>query len=208
MKRYAWVLFFYLLVFPSQVQALSETAKEVITLNNEGVKALNRKDWQIAVDDFNAALKLEPDYRLAKDNLVIAYRMHGLDLREQNKLPEALAEFHQAAFLADWPDVRLYIDQTIEKLGKKPNGFVDRLELADRASANGDYVGAIVEYRVALKLKNDAQARKRMADAYDKIGDKDKAAVEYETARKLEQEEKGSLPEEAGLTDQETDVAS
>lgn len=179
MKRYALFFLIILLNVPYQVQAHNE----VIALNNEGVKALNRKERQVAIDDFKKALVLEPTYSLAKDNMVITYREYGRDLSMQHKFQEALAEFHQAAYLSDWPNTNQFIDEAIEKLGKNPNSFADRIEFAEQASKNGDYIGAVVEYHAALKLKNDNEVHKRLSDAYDKLGEKDKAASELEAAK-------------------------
>jgi Tfp pilus assembly protein PilF len=55
----------------------------VIGLNNEGVKALNANDYSLATAKFLEALRLDPTYRLALDNLAITYNNYGLQLRKK-----------------------------------------------------------------------------------------------------------------------------
>ncbi|MGH2510403.1 MAG: hypothetical protein ACRDHZ_23760, partial [Ktedonobacteraceae bacterium] len=71
---------------------------ECIDLNNEGVKAINRKDWPLAFQKFEAALKLDPNYKLARDNIVVAHGQYGLELSREHKFAAAIKELHQAAY--------------------------------------------------------------------------------------------------------------
>ncbi|MFX9696103.1 tetratricopeptide repeat protein, partial [Acinetobacter baumannii] len=69
----------------------------VINLNNAAVKALNANNFPEAIKNFEAALKLDPSYKLARQNLAIAHNNYGLQQRNNPKL--ALSEFHKALFL-------------------------------------------------------------------------------------------------------------
>ncbi len=74
----------------------SETSDdyEEITLNNNGVRALNKNDYEGAIGFFKKSLSKNPDYQLAKDNLAITYNNKGLTLRNHPK--EALKYFEMA----------------------------------------------------------------------------------------------------------------
>jgi tetratricopeptide (TPR) repeat protein len=171
---------------------LSAKQIECIKLNNDGVKALNQRGWQIACDKFEAALKVDPEYTMARDNLAIAHINHGLQLRQENKLPDALSEFHQAAYTSKSDPTKkpsridILMSETIQKMGKNPESLADRIELGEQASAKKDYSGAVVEYRAALELKSDAQVHKKLGDLFNLMGEKDKATAEYETAKTMD----------------------
>lgn len=161
MKRFV-VIVLSCLASLGQVEASSHKVDECIKLNNEGVKAILRKEWQTALDDFEAALKIDPNYSLAKDNIAATHGQHAIQLRLEKKLAEAIVELHRAAYVNSYWDTELR--QTIRMIGKNPTSFSDRAALADEASGNGDYVGAVVEYRAALALKEDALVRKKLND--------------------------------------------
>ena len=50
-----------------------------------------------------------------------------------------------------------------------PNKFDDRRKLGDRAKDRGDFAGAIVEYRAALKIHEDPELRAKLAEASCKV---------------------------------------
>ena len=68
-----------------------------IQLNNSGVRALNAGDYRSAIQIFEEALKVDPAYSMARDNLAIACSGYGLKLRGTPK--EALKQFHRALSL-------------------------------------------------------------------------------------------------------------
>ena len=78
-------------------QSTSTDNNQVIEINNEGVKALNAGNTQLALQKFAQALKADPNYQLARDNLAIAHNNYGLQL--QNNPKAAIKEFHQALYL-------------------------------------------------------------------------------------------------------------
>src|SRR5580700_3642282 len=50
-------------------------AGDVISLNNEGVRAINLNDFELAIAKLSAALKIDPRYNLARGNLAITYSL-------------------------------------------------------------------------------------------------------------------------------------
>lgn len=169
-----------------RVEASSEKQAECIKLNNEGVTAINNKDWKLAFDKFDAALKVDPGYILARDNIVVMHGQHGVQLRKEHKLQEALVEFHQAAYAsAFW---MRELTETIQQMGKKPDSFNDRIKLADQAKSSGDVIGAAVEYNAALKLSDDQETHRKLAKIYRLLNENAKADAEVEAAEALRKE--------------------
>jgi len=155
---------FALSVLMSVRSAPAEVPPEyAVVLNNQGVRALNEKQWDLAIDKLSKALLTDPNYRLARENLAIAHNNYGryIYIRSRNK-SEAFKQFHQSAYLC--PD---FVSLTnlraiIRMFGKDPDSFTDHLKLADRCNVEGDLVSAFVEYRAALKLKLDSQVCRKL----------------------------------------------
>ncbi len=161
--------------------AFAADPNQVIFLNNEGVKALNSGNFSLAIQKFGDALKIDSSYKLARDNLAIAYNNYGLELRNNPK--EALKQFHQALYLnKNNATTRQNVEGIIRMLGKNPQDFKDRVEIADQARLAGDFVGAIVEYSEATRLKDDPKIHVKLGDVYRVRDDLDNAITEYQAA--------------------------
>ena len=129
-----------------------------IKYNNRGVKALVEENYRLAISYFKIALKADPTYQLAKDNLSIAYNNYGLAM--QHNPPEAMKLFHQALILApDNMTTRQNFEGIIRYMNRDPNNFDDRVDLGDVSLIHGDTLGAIVHYKAALKIKDDPKTR-------------------------------------------------
>jgi lipoprotein NlpI len=153
-------------------------------LNNQGVVALKKENWHGAFDKFEDALKIDPSYAVARENLAIAHSNYALSLRTKNSV-DSLKHFHQAGYLE--PKNAFFSTELramIKLMGKNPDSFRDRVALGDQAKTDGDTVGAVVEYGAALKLKEDRQIHKKLGDEYRLLDDKNKAAAEYAAAYK------------------------
>jgi TonB family protein len=138
---------------------------EVIGLNNEGVKDLNKADYLAAIKMFELALAADPDYKLALDNLAIAYNNFGLAIR--NKPSQALKQFHSAMFVNPANKTTAQnVEGIIRMMGKDPMSVKDRIQFADQCNSEGDFLGAVVEYSAALELKQDPLLRAKLLDAF------------------------------------------
>jgi len=62
----------------------------------------------------------------------------------------------------------------IRELGKNPENFEDRVKLGDEARNCSDLRGALVEYRAALKLKDDNETYEKAGAVYKLPDDSDK----------------------------------
>lgn len=154
----------------------------VIELNNQGVAALNKSNFSAAVSAFEAALKIDPSYKMARDNLAIAYNNYGLSIARSNP-KQALQLFHKAlSFDRNNATTAQNVDGIIRMLGKNPKSFADRAELGDQARKAGDFAGAIIEFQEALKIKDDAPMHEKLGDVFRVQGQDDKAIAEYQAA--------------------------
>jgi tetratricopeptide (TPR) repeat protein len=141
----------------------NQVSNAAAMLNNDGVKALNSGNFQLAIQKFEEALKLVPNYKFAIDNLAIAYNNYGL------KLPPAqgLRQFHKSLF---WNPTNATTSQNLENviqfLGKNPRNPKDRIELAKQARMSGDFEGAIVEYQAASRIQPDGKTFEDLGDVY------------------------------------------
>jgi tetratricopeptide (TPR) repeat protein len=163
---YVALLSFSALLLSSQ-PSVAHTSSKVIRLNNEGVDALKTEDFRIAIDKLTAALNIDPGYRLARTNLSTAHNNYGLAIRDENKI-EALKHFEQAQYLLenDHPVVQANLLGMMRVMGKDPDSFTDRVELGNQDKLEGDLVGAVVQYRAALKLKRDPEIHRRLVNVY------------------------------------------
>jgi Tfp pilus assembly protein PilF len=149
----------------------------LIGLNNDGVKDLNAKKYPAAIEKFEAALKIDPKYRLALDNLAIAHREYGKYLRIQGKKAEGLKELHIAAFCH--PNWKADISEAIQKDGQDPRNFEYRVDLAEKALSEKDNISAAVEFEEALSIKDDPQIHQKLVEIYESMADKSCAEKQY-----------------------------
>ncbi len=154
---------------------------QLISLNNEGVQALTSNNAQLAIEKFEQALKIDPGYQLARDNLAIAHNNYGLQLRANPKA--ALKEFHQAMYLSPTnATTKSNLDGIIRIMGKDPRSFDDRVALGEESRRSGDFIGAIIEFTEALKIQDDPKLHAVLGDIYRVKDDANNAINQYKIA--------------------------
>ncbi|MBY0547388.1 MAG: tetratricopeptide repeat protein [Candidatus Obscuribacterales bacterium] len=154
-------VFFGLITALSFAPPVLCVANEVIDFNNEGVAALNERNYKQAIEKFSAALKLDPTYKLAIENLSVAYNNLGIDSRNDKK--EALSCFRKALYYSPGDESTAdNLSNTIRNLGLNPDSFEDRMSFVKEAIAGKDFAGAFVELTFALKIKEDSAARAQL----------------------------------------------
>lgn len=163
----------------------AQADSQVIELNNEGVRALSASNFKLAIDKFEAALKRDPTYKLARTNLAIAYNNYGLQVNKSSPA-EALKYFHKALALdPSNTTTKSNVEGIIRIMGRDPRDFQDRVELGDMARKGGDFDGAIVEYQAAVALKDDAGVREKLGDVLRVRGKLDQSINEYNNAIRI-----------------------
>jgi TonB family protein len=141
----------------------SATNEDAISENNAGVGALQVNDYQSAISKFKHALAIAPGYKLARENLSIAFNNAGLAHKQDYK--QALADFHMAAWLMQSepnPTVKANLESILRYSGKDPARFADRVSAGDSCAESNDFAGAIVEYKAALRLQDDKAVQKKL----------------------------------------------
>ncbi len=162
-------------------QAYAANDPRLVELNNEGVRALNSNNYQLAIQKFEEALKIDSSYSKAKENLAIAYNNYGLSLTSNPK--EAIKLFHKALYLSPGNTTSINnLDGIIGYLNKNPNSAKDRVALGDAARLAGDFQGAAVEYEAAGRIQPDPKTFSKLGDVYRVLGDSDKSVQAYQSA--------------------------
>lgn len=169
---------------PTALSAHADT-NAAIGLSNEGVKAMNAGNYPLAIQKFEAVLQLDKSYQLARENLAIVLNNYGLQLAKKNP-QQALKQFHQASYLTRTNATTVQnIEGIIKMLGKNPRDFKTRVDIAEQCRIRGDFIGAIVEYTEALKIKDDAKTHIKLGDCYRVKDNVDDAIKEYQAAARL-----------------------
>lgn len=96
------------------------------------------------------------------ENLADCYWRLSLSVRTD---PSAQIQYlHQALFYRPYfEDYENDLNDAISQLGKDPSNALDRVTLGDEAMNVKDRKGAIIEYRAALKIKDDIEIRKKLS---------------------------------------------
>jgi hypothetical protein len=156
------------------------TTSDLVGLNNLAVTDLKHDKYASAIAKLIRAVNFAPTYTLARDNLAIAFNNYGLQLR--NKPLEALKEFHKANFLDRTnPTTIANMEGIIKIIGKDPENSAVRAALGDHSAIEGDFIGAVIEYRAALQLKDDPQTRIKLRDVYRRLTPRDRALEDRST---------------------------
>lgn len=134
------------------VRPVEKFAMKKVDLNDQGVRALEKKNYHQAIQFFKSALAIDREYTLARENLSIAYNNIAI---ENAATPDvALDSLHKAMFLdPDNPLTIKNLDGILKRMGKDPNKYDDRIKLAEYAEERRRAIDALVEYREALKIK-------------------------------------------------------
>lgn len=133
------------------VRPVEMFAMKKVDLNDQGVKALEKKNFHQAIQFFKSALSIDREYTLARENLSIAYNNIAI---ENAATPDvALDSLHKAMFLdPDNPLTIKNLDGILKRMGKNPKKYEDRIKLAEYAEQRRRSIDALVEYREALKI--------------------------------------------------------
>jgi tetratricopeptide (TPR) repeat protein len=176
--------------------------------SEQGMKALDQKNYQQAVDNFTRAIAATPSDYTLHFNLALAYSLEGKDadaIPEYKKTLELKPDLYQA-------DLNLGISLLREKqpaqalpyftaaAGQKPTEYRPNYYLASALLESGDFAKAEQAYTTALALDpKSPDAELGLAHALVKQNRLDDAAPHFEKAAELNPKFRDDLLELASL---------
>lgn len=150
-------------------------------LNNKGVSALQSGNYREAFESLQQALKLDPSYEKARDNLAIAYNNYGLVSLHTN--PEQAFKLFRLSYFFSPKEITLQnLAGAYKKQNKNPDDLIERLKIAADLRKNGEFEQAITEYCATLKLKEDPTVRIYLGDLYKIRGNYRSSISHYQKA--------------------------
>jgi len=112
--------------------------------------------------------------------------MKGEAAQKAGNLKQAIQHLHKVVYLEpESTSARLKLEVVIVAMGKDPKSFQDRSTLGFVARVSGDFVGAIIEYEEALKIKDDARIRELLGDVFRVRDNVEDAIAQYQAGIKL-----------------------
>jgi len=175
--KFACALLAIVIVNTSAAWAYWPQSSANVALNNNGVKALNAKNYDLAIQYFAQAVHNSPNYKLAKDNLALSYNERGS--KNKNNAKAAIKDFHAALYLNPGSSItKTNLDGVINSMKMDPKSFNDRIKLAESAEAEQDFMGAAVEYLAARAIKDDPSVHDKLSAIYKSLGRDQDAELE------------------------------
>ena len=117
--------------------------------------------WELAIVDLSQAALTYPYCKDSWTGLASAYRGRAADRGEN---AEGMADLHKEDCIdPSHPLVEENMVKGLQKMKIDPTSFTERAAYADDLSKAGDMIGAIVEYRQALKLRQDEATLDKLA---------------------------------------------
>ncbi len=131
-------------------------------LSRAGSAAAAAGRYREAIDKLEAALKLNPADTVAQHNIAVA--ANNLAIDKATERDAAISLLHLALFWSQNDDAaRQNLKSLLQATGNGKDAFALHLATADACLANKDRMGAIVEFREALAIKNDPAVRTKLA---------------------------------------------
>jgi tetratricopeptide (TPR) repeat protein len=142
----------------SQAEAYPEHRRR----HADGMIDIMNGAWEQAIADLSSAALSFPSCKESITNLARAYNLRSIGRGGDND--KALHDLHCSYCIYPDPEaVAKNISARMKKIGMDPASFNGRAAYADRLNKNGDLVGAVVEYRIALTIQQDSSTLEKMA---------------------------------------------
>jgi TonB family protein len=133
------------------LKTAGSSENEMVSENNRAVIELKNMHCTEAISILEPIVRRNPEYKLARDNLAIAYQNYALVLRDRPK--QALSWMRRGLYLTPADEIkRNNYDGLIKLIGKDPKSVKTHTELGSACNEAGDNQGAIVEYSLALEI--------------------------------------------------------
>jgi tetratricopeptide (TPR) repeat protein len=137
---------------------------DLAKLNNRAARAIKAGEFASAISILEELTKKKPNYTYAKDNLATAYNNQGMKFAVDNP-EQSAAQFRKAMFYSSQQaTTRRNLNSMLTQMGKDPESAKVRIAIGDELKSQKDYKGAFVEYMEAMRLKDGADAREKIAE--------------------------------------------
>lgn len=175
---------------------------------NDGLKALDARQYQAAADDFTKALQSDPKDFTAHFNLAFAYTMLGRDpdaITEYKKALDIKPNLYQADLNLGMVLLRTKqpseaLSHLVSAVSQKPKEFRPNFFLAEALRANGMYPKAEEAYNAALAIDpKSAGAELGLGETLEKLDRLDEAASHIKKAAEMDSHYRDSLLELASF---------
>lgn len=173
---------------------LSCTSRNYAAYNNLGGALFEQGQTAPAIDDYQKALDIQPDFLEARYNLAAALNSLGRYTEAVSEYRKAMdiapnnAEAHNnlATALLQQGDLASAIAQYQEAVRIKPDYAEARYNLANAFVSAGHLEDAIGQYREAVRIKPDyAEAQGNLGNALLQVGSLQEAMAHAQTAAQL-----------------------
>jgi len=126
----------------------------------EGYIAASSNQFEKAINEFEAALKIDPKNEKARESIAIS--LNNMAIEHDTSSDKAIEMFRKALFWdPNYEVVRKNLNSYLHSLGLEPERFDVRVKLAEQCLARHDVLGAVVEYTEALIYKEDEAVKKK-----------------------------------------------
>lgn len=143
------------------------TKRQANLLASEGSKLAVDGKYDEALKLLGEALKIDPEASPVRLNYAVV--ANNLAIKEENAA-RAVDLLHQSLYWQpDNNDTRSNLAVFLQRIKVSPTAYDQRVKLADECVKRNDLVGAVVELREALKLKDDASGKKRLLELEGKL---------------------------------------
>lgn len=156
----------FLLLLP--LLSVQASPQDPVTINQDGATLTGSNNIPLALREYEQALKVDRNFGPALERLAETYIRYGNSL--QSFPAEALKQFHRAYYFnnAD-PETVALINKSVQRLGLNPNSFEDRRSLGEAAFNRGDFIDCVIELKIALRIKDDADVSKKLEAAQNRL---------------------------------------
>lgn len=166
------------------LEELSKAKKECINLNNKAVNLMNKNNYSSAIDLLRVVVKKDPQYSIARSNLILVLRLKAEQSLIQKEYKDALILLEEALYWAPQDkQIQERLDQSISGLKMNPDDHETRMLLARRARARLDKKGALAELRMAQKIKFEKSTKNEIEKLKRSLGLKVKKSKESQTEK-------------------------
>jgi TonB family protein len=144
---------------PTEAELLLQKARQ----------AASKQKYERAVTLYIKALgeATVEEQEAVRKSLANAYAM--LSTENRGNPAKQVSYLHKALYYYPHDeDSRKYLNDALKQLGANPESFQDRVSLGDKAQADGDNIGAVVEYLDALKIKDDPVVHEKIQQIKNK----------------------------------------